>query len=64
MARDARDDGSDANPAHVYPHPRRTIVVRNWSGEEQGFGSHAWRADMTNVANNTQAVLNQDSGTG
>jgi carboxypeptidase Q len=49
----------------VYPRPKRTILVRHWSGEEQGIGtSRAFRADMTAVAGKTQAVFNQDTGTG
>jgi carboxypeptidase Q len=49
----------------VYPNPKRTILVRHWSGEEQGIGTtRSYRADVASVAAKTQVVLNQDTGTG
>ena len=34
----------------VYPHPKRTIVVGHWSGEEQGLvGSRAFAADHPEI---------------
>lgn len=49
----------------VYPHPRRTILVGHWSGEEQGLvGSGAFAADHPEVVAGLQALFNQDNGTG
>ena len=49
----------------AYPHPRRTILVGHWSGEEQGLnGSRAFAADHPDVVKNLQALFNQDNGTG
>lgn len=49
----------------LYPHPRRTILVGHWGGEEQGLnGSHAFAEDHPEVVNNVYAGWNQDNGTG
>ncbi|WP_207493582.1 M20/M25/M40 family metallo-hydrolase [Aridibaculum aurantiacum] len=49
----------------VYPNPKRTILVGHWGSEEQGLnGSRAFVADHPEIVNNTQAVFNQDNGTG
>ena len=49
----------------VYPHPRRTILVGHWSGEEQGLnGSRAFAADHPEIVAGLQALFNQDNGTG
>jgi hypothetical protein len=49
----------------VYPHPKRTILVAHWGGEEQGLqGSRAFAATHGSVVNGLQALFNQDSGTG
>jgi len=49
----------------VYPNPKRTIMVALWNGEEQGLnGSRAFVADHPEIVANTQAVFNQDNGTG
>lgn len=49
----------------VYPHPRRTILVGHWSGEEQGLvGSRAFAADHPEIVAGLQAQFNQDNGTG
>jgi hypothetical protein len=49
----------------VYPNPKRTIVVGNWSSEEQGLnGSRAFVEDHPEIVNNLQALFNQDNGTG
>jgi hypothetical protein len=49
----------------VYPHPKRTILVGHWSGEEEGeVGSSAFREDHPEVAKGLQALFNQDNGTG
>ncbi len=49
----------------VYPHPRRTILVGHWSGEEQGLnGSRAFAADHPEIVKGLQALFNQDNGTG
>jgi len=51
--------------AQVYPHPRRTILVGHWNGEEQGFnGSGSFAADHPPVIGGLQALFNQDNGTG
>jgi len=51
--------------AKAYPHPRRTILVGHWSGEEQGtLGSGAFAVDNPNVLSGLQALFNQDNGTG
>lgn len=49
----------------AYPHPKRTILVGHWSGEEQGeVGSTAFVADHPEVVAGLQALFNQDNGTG
>ena len=48
-----------------YPHPKRTILVGHWSGEEEGeLGSSAFAADHPEVLKGLQALFNQDNGTG
>jgi carboxypeptidase Q len=48
----------------AYPHPRRTILVGHWGGEEQGEnGSLAFAEDHPEVVNGLQAAFNQDNGT-
>ena len=49
----------------LYPHPRRTILVGHWGGEEQGLnGSRAFAEDHPEVVNGVYAGWNQDNGTG
>ena len=49
----------------VLPNPKRTILVGNWGGEEQGLnGSRAFAEDHPEIMEKIQVVLNQDSGTG
>jgi len=49
----------------VYPHPKRTIRVGHWTGEEMGLvGSKAYREDHPEVVAGLQAVFNNDNGTG
>ena len=49
----------------VYPNPKRTILVGHWGSEEQGLnGSSAFVEDHPEIVANTQAVFNQDNGTG
>lgn len=49
----------------VYPNPKRTILVGHWGSEEQGLnGSRAFVEDNPEIIKKTQAVLNQDNGTG
>lgn len=49
----------------VYPHPKRTILVGHWSGEEEGeVGSKAFTEDHPEVLKGLQALFNQDNGTG
>ncbi len=51
--------------AAAYPHPRRTIIVGHWTGEEQGLeGSRAFVADHPEITDSLQAAFNQDYGTG
>ncbi|MBT8396029.1 MAG: M20/M25/M40 family metallo-hydrolase, partial [Gemmatimonadetes bacterium] len=51
--------------SEVYPNPKRTILVGLWNGEEQGLnGSRAFVADYPEIVANTQALFNQDNGTG
>jgi len=48
----------------AYPHPRRTILVGHWGGEEQGLvGSRAFSEDHPEVLDGLQALFNQDNGT-
>src|SRR6185437_14443769 len=47
----------------VYPHPKRTILVGHWSGEEEGeVGSKAFTEDHPEVLKGLQALFNQDNG--
>jgi hypothetical protein len=49
----------------AYPHPRRTIVIGHWGGEEEGLnGSGAFAADHPQVVGGMQALFNIDLGTG
>ena len=49
----------------VYPHPRRTILIGDWSGEEEGLlGSKGFVADHPAILDSLQALFNQDNGTG
>ncbi|MEP6690983.1 MAG: M20/M25/M40 family metallo-hydrolase [Gemmatimonadaceae bacterium] len=49
----------------VYPHPKRTILVGHWAGEEEGeVGSKAFTEDHADVLKGLQALFNQDNGTG
>ena len=49
----------------VYPNPKRTILVGLWGSEEQGLnGSRGFVADNPQIVQKTQAVFNQDNGTG
>jgi len=49
----------------VYPHPKRTILVGHWLGEEEGLvGSRAFAEDHPEVVKGLQAQFNQDNGTG
>ena len=49
----------------AYPHPKRTIMVGHWPGEEQGLnGSHAYAYDHPEIVRKIQAGFNQDNGTG
>jgi hypothetical protein len=49
----------------VYPHPKRTILVGHWTGEEEGeVGSKAFTEDHPEVTRGLQALFNQDNGTG
>lgn len=49
----------------VYPNPKRTILIGHWGSEEQGLnGSRAFILDHSDIVEKTQAVFNQDNGTG
>jgi hypothetical protein len=49
----------------AYPHPKRTILVGHWAGEENGLvGSRAFSEDHPEVVKGLQALFNQDNGTG
>ncbi|MES2123736.1 MAG: M20/M25/M40 family metallo-hydrolase [Gemmatimonadota bacterium] len=49
----------------AYPHPKRTILVGHWSGEEEGeVGSKAFTEDHPDILKGLQALFNQDNGTG
>ncbi len=49
----------------VYPHPKRTIMVGHWAGEEEGeVGSKAFTEDHPEVLSGLEALFNQDNGTG
>ncbi len=46
-------------------HPRRTIRIALWSGEEEGiYGSRGWIAKHPELARRISAYLNLDNGTG
>ncbi|WP_080779534.1 M20/M25/M40 family metallo-hydrolase [Chryseobacterium phocaeense] len=48
-----------------YPNNKRTIVIGLWGSEEQGLnGSRGFVADNPQIMKGTQAVFNQDNGTG
>ena len=48
-----------------YPNNKRTILVGLWASEEQGLnGSRGFVADNPEIIKGTQAVFNQDNGTG
>ncbi|HEY5021110.1 MAG TPA: M28 family peptidase [Gemmatimonadaceae bacterium] len=49
----------------AYPHPKRTIMVGHWGGEEVGeIGSRAFAFDHPAIGNAIAAGFNQDGGTG
>ena len=49
----------------AYPNPKRTILIGDWSGEEEGLvGSKAFAADHPEIISGLQALFNQDNGTG
>jgi hypothetical protein len=49
----------------AYPHPKRTIIVGHWSGEEEGeIGSTSFATDHPEVLKGLQASFTQDNGTG
>ena len=49
----------------VYPHPKRTILVGHWTGEEEGeVGSKSFYEDHPDIMKGLQALFNQDNGTG
>lgn len=49
----------------AYPHPKRTIMVGHWPGEEEGLiGSRAYAYDHPEIVRQIQAGFNQDNGTG
>ncbi len=51
--------------SEAYPHPRRTILLGLWGGEEQGLnGSRRFAAMHPEVVDGLQALFNQDTGTG
>lgn len=48
----------------TYPHPRRTILVGHWTGEEEGsIGSRAFAEDHPGIVDSLQVLFNQDNGT-
>lgn len=48
-----------------YPNNKRTIIIGLWGSEEQGLnGSRGFVYDNPEIIKNTQAVFNQDNGTG
>jgi Zn-dependent M28 family amino/carboxypeptidase len=48
----------------TYPHPRRTILVGHWGGEELGaIGSLTFGEDHPDVIKGLQVAFNQDNGT-
>lgn len=49
----------------ILPNPKRTILIGLWGSEEQGLnGSRAFVLDNPEIIEKTQAVFNQDNGTG
>ena len=49
----------------AYPHPKRTIIVGHWPGEEEGLiGSRAFAYDHPEFVRAIAAGFNQDNGTG
>ncbi|MEO8479752.1 MAG: M20/M25/M40 family metallo-hydrolase [Gemmatimonadota bacterium] len=49
----------------IYPHPKRTIIIGHWGGEEQGLnGSRGFAEDHPEIVANVHAGFNQDNGTG
>ncbi len=49
----------------VLPNPKRTLLIGHWGSEEQGLnGSRAFVLDHPEIVEKTQAVFNQDNGTG
>jgi len=49
----------------VCPVPQRTILAGHWASEEQGLnGSRAFVIDHPGIVEHTQALFNQDNGTG
>ena len=49
----------------AYLHPKRTILVGHWSGEEEGdIGSTAFATDHSDIVKGLQALFSQDNGTG
>ncbi|HEY2806465.1 MAG TPA: M20/M25/M40 family metallo-hydrolase [Gemmatimonadales bacterium] len=50
--------------SQAYPHPRRTIIIGHWGGEEEGtIGSEVFADDHADVMAGAQVVFNQDNGT-
>ncbi len=47
-----------------YPTPRRTIVARHWSGEEEALSSNAAFTRDATALGKIQVTLGQDTGTG
>lgn len=49
----------------LLPNPKRTILIGLWGSEEQGLnGSRSFVLDNPEIIEKTQAVFNQDNGTG
>jgi carboxypeptidase Q len=49
----------------VDPHPKRTILVGHWGGEEMGLvGSGSFAQSHPDVVSGLQVLFNQDNGTG
>jgi hypothetical protein len=49
----------------AYPHPKRTIIVGHWGGEEQGHnGSRSFAVDHPEIVQKIYAGFNHDYGTG
>ena len=48
-----------------YPHPKRTILVGHWSGEEEGvIGSNRFAQAHPEIIRGLQALFNEDDGGG